>query len=199
MSENQNDLPVWVGTNYKAGGILIVGESPHAKPGVDTSQYNVLMAMDHMDGYRDRFRTKLVRAFLGRGDETLNDITAFWHSVAYFNYIKIPLSGPRIPPSITMWETMHEDLSARLECLRPGLLVALGYRMWDRWKAAPPCVKEPGPSIPGAAPGSTYWLTPRAGVKVLAYCMRHPSSAFSWRKEYPLLQAAIELAGRKRM
>ena len=80
MNESQNDLEVWKGLNYETGGILIVGESTYARPGVDTSQYNVLMARDHMVGRGDRFRTKLVRAFLGRDDETPGDITAFWHS-----------------------------------------------------------------------------------------------------------------------
>lgn len=138
MNESQNDLEVRKGLNYETGGILIVGESTYARPGVDTSQYNVLMARDHMVGRGDRFRTKLVRAFLGRDDETPGDITAFWHSVAYFNYIKVPLAGPRLLPSTTMWETMHEDIPARLESLRPALLVALGYRMWEKWITSPP-------------------------------------------------------------
>jgi hypothetical protein len=196
------DLPVWHGENFKTGGIfqkrvVIVGESTHAKPGVDTSQYNVLMATDHMNGYRDRFRTKLVRAFRGSDDESDHEIWEFWQSVAYFNYITVPLAGPRRSPTTAMWAGAHANLSAHLNDLCPDILVTLGYRMWSEWNAAPPCPRSPGPFIEGAGRAETYWfMPPGARCRVLAYCMKHPSSGFSWRKEHPFLMSALALAAR---
>jgi hypothetical protein len=70
MSTNTNP-PIWKGMDYPDGGIfgvriLIVGESTYTTYGRDTSQYNVWMAQDHIDGYRDVFRTKLVLKAIGR-------------------------------------------------------------------------------------------------------------------------------------
>ncbi len=53
-----NNPPIWIGKDYKNGGIfeariLIVGESTYTLDDKDTSQYNLWMAQDHIDGYRD--------------------------------------------------------------------------------------------------------------------------------------------------
>src|SRR6266496_4335107 len=110
------DPPLWCGPQYpcEAGlfrkRILILGESTHAPPEVDTSRYNVLMAEDHINGYRDRFRTKLIRAFLNLDTETPEQIAAFWNSVAYLNFVIPALAKSRIPPTEQMWEHEHQPI-----------------------------------------------------------------------------------------
>ena len=204
MSINNQNQPIWKGQDYKDGGIfgsriLIVGESTYTTNGDDTSQYNVWMAQDHIDGYRDAFRTKLIRAFLNTDCEQKYDIERFWNSVCYLNYIKIPLIGPRIVPEEKMWLENRQPFPSILTELKPNLVVSLGYRMWANWISSPPCQMLPGPKIDGAGRSNTYYLVFSGNKhRALAYALKHPSSGFSWKKEYPFLMKAIKISTEER-
>ena len=198
MNREKFNPPIWKGTDYPLGGIfgtrvLIVGESTYTTDSKDTSQYNVWMAEDHIDGYRDAFRTKLMRSFLNTNKEQRDEIKTFWNSVCYLNYINTPLSGPRLAPEESMWIKNIQPLSILLTELKPNLVVALGYRMWSNWLNSPPCKLFPGPNIDGAGRNTTYYFEASDNKhKALAYALKHPSSAFSWKKEHPFLMKAIE-------
>ncbi|OQX63399.1 MAG: hypothetical protein B5M56_02985 [Desulfococcus sp. 4484_241] len=190
--------PIWKGADYDNGGIfgkriLIVGESTYAEEGVDISQYNILMAQDHIDGYRDSYRTKLLRVFLNR-EENNDDIKKFWQSVAFFNYITTPLQKARLAPSEHNWQKDVQPLSEILADICPRLIVVVGYRMWDRWSNNSPCSKEEGPVINGAGRENTLYLSWGKG-KALSYGLRHPNGrGFSWKNEHPYLMKAIRIA-----
>lgn len=198
MNPSRLTPPAWEGQSYPTGGIfgtrvLIVGESTYAADGKDTSQYNILMATDHIGGLRDAFRTKLIRSFLNTNNEGQHEIAAFWNSVCYLNYIKRPLHGPRRAPTESMWVEFKQPLDKILTELRPNLLVALGYRMWSAWLREPPCRMLLGPIIDGAGRDRSLYFQASDGIhRTLSYSLRHPSSGFSWRKEHPFLMRAIE-------
>ena len=198
MNTTKVNPPIWKGMDYQHGGIfgtrvLIVGESTYTTDGRDTSQYNVWMAEDHIDGYRDAFRTKLVRSFLNTDTEQQHEIKGFWNSVCYLNYINTPLSGPRIAPEESMWAGNKQPLSNILAELKPNLVVALGYRMWSNWLNRPPCALFLGPNIDGAGRDRTYYFEASDNKhKALVYALKHPSSAFSWKKEHYFLMKAIQ-------
>lgn len=200
MNEIESNPPIWIGGNYLQGGIfgtrvLIVGESTYTTEGKDTTQYNIAMAEDHIDGYRDAFRTKLLRSFLNTNNEQPFEIKNFWDSVCYLNYINVPLRGPRLSPEESMWTKNKQPLSNILAEVKPDLVVALGYRMWNNWLNRPPCKLKPGPMIKGAGREKTYYFEATNNMhKALVYSLRHPSSAFSWKKEHPFLMKAIELS-----
>ena len=192
--------PIWVGQNYESGGmfksrILIVGESTYTIDGKDTSQYNLWMAQDHIDGYRDAFRTKLIRVFRNADYETKKDIEDFWHSVCYVNYIATPLAGPRMAPDEHMWSNNSQPLAEIILDIKPNLVIALGYRMLKAWTANPPFDMWPGPEILGAGRSKTFFTKTSNGSEItLIYALRHPSSAFSWKEEHPYLMKAIDLS-----
>jgi hypothetical protein len=198
MNSTKLDPPIWKGQNYRHGGffgarVLIVGESTYTTDGGDTSQYNVWMAENHIDGYRDAFRTKLVRSFLNTDSEQKHEIKTFWDSVCYLNYITIPLGGPRIAPEESMWAESSQPLAGILTELKPNLLVALGYRMWSKWLNSPPCKLFLGPKIDGAGRDQTYYFEASdKNHRALSYALKHPSSGFSWKNEHPFLMRAIE-------
>jgi hypothetical protein len=192
--------PIWIGKNYKNScmfntRILIVGESTYTLDDKDTSHYNLAMAQDHIDGYTDAFRTKLIRLFLNTENETQKDIENFWHSVCYVNFINIPLSGPRIAPEEQMWKDNSQPLSDILDEVNPNLVVALGYRMFKAWIKQPPFEMQAGPEIEGAGRSCTFYTKTSNGKdRALVYALKHPSSAFSWKKEHPFLMKAIKLS-----
>jgi len=199
MSTNTKP-PIWKGMNYPNGGIfgariLIVGESTYTTDGRDTSQYNVWMAQDHIDGYRDAFRTKLLRSFINTNREQQHEIQDFWNSVCYLNYINTPLSGPRIAPAESMWAENNQPLASILTELKPNIVVALGYRMWGNWLNNPPCKTYRGPKINNAGREQTYYFEASDRIHLaLVYALKHPSSGFSWKSEHPFLMKAIELS-----
>lgn len=194
--------PPWIGRKYSSGGmfgkrIFILGESSYPWGDLDElpNDTNILIAQDHIDGYRDAFRTKLVRVFLNTDTESREQIEEFWQSVAFMNFIKKGLSGPRIAPTNAMWTESGHDLGAVLTANRPALLLVLGYRMWDQWAASPPLPFEAGPTVAGAGKPLTRCFDVADGAhRVLAYGMKHPSAGFSWRSEHPALARAIALA-----
>ena len=191
--------PPWIGENYENGGIfkkkiVILGESTYTEEDKDTSQYNIWMAQDHIDGYSDVFRTKLARTFLNTEKESLYKISEFWHSVAYLNYITTPLDGPRKAPSEDQWKQHHQPLNELLKELEPKLMIVLGFRMWDRWRYDSPLYLSEGPTIPKAGRKETYYYSINENTKILLYGMRHPSSGFSWRIEHLSFMNAIKLA-----
>jgi len=191
--------PIWRGQEYERGGrfgkrVLILGESTYPSPGESTWRYNVAIPEDHISGrVRDGFRTKLLRAFLNTDCETPTDIAAFWHSVAFFNYVTKDLVGARLAPTQTDW-THHQPLYQHVRKLRPQLLIVLGFRLWNQLEIQPPCRSVPGPLVAGAGRPQTCYYGADDGNPVLAYGMRHPSSAFSWRKEHPRLMEVLRLA-----
>lgn len=200
MEMNNLNPPIWKGRDYEDNGIfgsriLIVGESTYTTNGADTSLYNVWMAQDHIDGYRDAFRTKLIRVFLNTDYEQKDDIEKFWNSVCYLNFIIPALSGPRIAPNDRMWVDNSQPLSKLLAELKPNLVVVLGYRMWSEWINTPPCEMLPGPIIEGAGRAHTYFLISKGNEhRSLSYAMKHPSSGFSWRREHQFLMQAIKIS-----
>lgn len=192
MTDIKRDFPIWIGKNYNSGGrfgakILVIGESTYSESGEDTSQYNILIPEDHIAGYRDAFRTKLARVFLNTDKETREDISEFWHSVAFFNFVSSPLDGPRKAPSNDMWKENSQFMESIVDDLRPNLIVILGYRMWASWHRNLSYLLSNGPKIIGAGREQSLFF----GDTTLLYCLRHPSSAFSWRSEHPYLMEAI--------
>ncbi len=191
---------VWIGKTYKGGGIFgkrvfIVGESTYHRVSEDVSSFNVLMAEDHMAGYTDRFRTKLVRAFLGHDREGLSDIQAFWHSVAFANFVSRNLGAPRVAPLDADWADGVGLTKRRLASLQPALVVCLGYRMFDEWIRRGLIAPTMRMTVKGAGRPDLYMLRDSATApETLVYGMKHPSSSFSWRREHPFLQSAIRLA-----
>ena len=112
----------------------------------------------------------------------------------FFNYIIPPLSKSRKQPNNEQWEN-HQPLDYRLNELKPDLLVVLGYRMWD-WllKQPPDGIKiTKAPTLHGAFRQPSYFHL-NNGFKILAYALRHPSSAFSYRNQAPLLSEIIKRA-----
>lgn len=192
----------WIGQNYENGGlfgkrVLIVGESTH----MGNNPYNpynfwnsnIDMAKDHIAGYKDTFRTKLMRVFLRAQGIERDLIEDFWHSVVFFNYYIPPLNKARQQPNK---DQKHQPLAYRLSELKPDLVVALAYtRLWDKWLKEPPenLSFAEAPKLSGARRQPKY-IRLDDGYEVLSYGLIHPSGkGFSYKRESPFLRHVIEL------
>lgn len=186
---------IWIGSRYQDGGlfskrVLLVGESTYPAPGDDIADYNKRIPTEHINGSsRDNFRTRLVRALLGH-EESPPQIEAVWQSVAFFNYITAPLSGPGEAPTEHMWQAHHQPLAERLNQLQPDVLLCLSFRLWDRLTTAGVLVGRPGPVLVGAGRPATLLVRLADGSDVVAYGIKHPSY-MSWRTEHGFINRLL--------
>jgi hypothetical protein len=191
--------PIWCGTRYRTGclfpaRILVVGESTYpGSPDDSTWLYNQRIPQEHIDGrLHHSFGTRLVRALLGCDRETTAQIEAVWQSVAFFNYITVPLSGPGQAPSEDAWQAHHQPLDLRLVDLQPEVILFLSYRLWDRLIRNPVVKIEGGPLLEGAGRPHTYWFHIDTERRALAYGMKHPTY-MSWRTEHEYVTRLLRL------
>ncbi len=193
---NKFDPPIWIGNQYENGGIfekriIIIGESTYWSG----QQPNISMATDHFADkpHSDKYRTKLVRMFLNKDNETREEIAEFWHSVSFFNYFKTVLSGPYRSPTQEMLK-QHQPLPDILDALKPNLILIVMLRMWDYFVSNPPCKIKMGPIIKGARRSQTYHFESKSGLhSALGYAVKHPTYA-SWSLEHVYTKEAIKLA-----
>jgi len=193
----------WVGRNYAArfNGLrtLILGESHYQwEAGIsidDDRNCTIDRVEEQLEGCTGAFWTKTASAVLGK-KPTLDEKKHFWNSVAFYNYVQESAGfGPRIRPSAQSWEVSKVPFMEVLESLRPELIIALGYRLWEM---LPDLDGYEGPRIE-TAPQKRTWVYPYSEGRTLLYTIRHPSSGFnyiSWHQH--IIQAAglaKELAG----
>ena len=168
----------WVGDAYEAGlrgaRVLILGESLYlTDPShgyADTTRDTI--GRQAAGAERDRFYTRVMGLVEG-GPTWRADRRAFWHSVAFYNYVQEPVgNAARQRPTEAMWAAAHAPYRQVVAALRPDCVVALGQELWGRLAAA-------------GGPGVAH-----------AVGVRHPSApGFGYAKWRPPVAAAIARAG----
>lgn len=189
----------WTGAQYESGlhgnKILILGESPYRPEDVENdindsslTSHRIQTQIDGDCSYK--FWTNIAIALLNR-KPTLADKKAFWHSVAYYNYVQESVgNGPRIPPSKDAWKRGEEAFLEVLSELKPSLVIVLGYRLWARL----PALGRLAGAMIDSAPVPDTWIYPYPGGSCLAFNIRHPSSGFSGWNWHPHIMKACRQA-----
>lgn len=170
----------WIGNNYWDGGcfgkkILVLGESHYGDNWNSFLTQNVML--DHVYDRTRATYTNFERALKGsttNGD----DRECIWQSVAFYNYIQEPLSGPRESPTQSQFEDAEEAFFEILDELEPDVVLIWGTRLWDNlpytnFKSYGDCTYK------GYSYRSGSYTTDN-GTEVICYEMQHPSSGFSW-------------------
>lgn len=184
----------WVGENYQNGfqGLktLILGESQYASSCDNPLNFTIELVKKRINGdLKIAFYTKIEKAMTGV-DLELADKIKFWHSVSFYNYVQDFVGDEaRIRPTEASWKISETPFVEVLEELKPEFILALGYQMWDNL----PFNGYTGPEIEGASTPVT-WIYPHSVGSALAYCIKHPSSAFSAMTEHPYILIAMNKA-----
>lgn len=188
-----NFLP-WIGEHYYKTGfagkrILVLGESHYCQNVSDASEditRRVIMDLfdstSEHEAYKNTY-TKFAQALLGRGELSFADKELFWNSVAFYNYVQVPISGPRVAPTRENFRNSEAAFFEVIEMLRPDIIIVWGHRLYNNL---------PNGGLQGddlKAPDGQwietwrYFLSDRKEVKVIP--IMHPSSFFSpefWHK-----------------
>lgn len=177
----------WIGAQYEKGfagrKVLVLGESFYSD-GLSTPSEDVTVEIisdlldedSEFEPYKNTF-TKFAKAMTGLPQLTSADKRRFWESVAFYDYVQVPLSAARTSPSKEDFSKSESAFFEVLEDLKPDICIAWGSRLYNNL----PKGGLQGPDF--KAPDGrwieswTYFLSD--GGEVLVFPIAHPSSAFS--------------------
>ena len=180
----------WIGKNYSTGGIfrnklLILGESHYGSSEDewftdDLTRQSIQQKIGEAPGhegryYRMKFHTNIYRTFNTR-EESQQNISEFWHSVAFMNVIQRSVgNGPRQRPIKEDWVNSLPIVLQTLQELRPDVVVVLGYNNWDNmWRSLDYEMEEKT-----SLNGNRNVVRLNQGSRPIMFAIKHPSSSFS--------------------
>lgn len=183
----------WIGAEYASGGIfgkriLVLGESHYTDgepdPNITNDVLNEYLSYETtVPPYLQSFN-KFERSLVG----TTTDGAArrqIWNSVVFYNYLQVPMSGPRQAGNEADYANAAEAFFEVLEQYRPEYIIVWGYRLWDamptdRWEWGEELTLDGAPVRTGC-----YLLAD--GTRVKAVPVKHPSAGYSWNKWYKFI------------
>ena len=185
----------FIGTNFSTGGIfgkkiLVLGESHYCEESevYDTLTTTVLQKyLNHNinEGWMNTFR-KFERSLVGKITNE-NDSQQIWDSLAFYNYLQVPIGDARIAGQPEDYKNAVEPFFEVLNQLQPDFLIVWGQRLWsklpnDNWTNGKPVNIDNYENPVGA-----YIL--KNGHKVITTPVyHHPSAGFSWEYCYRVLK-----------
>ena len=177
----------FVGSNYPNGGIfgkkiLVLGESHYCDESevYENLTYDVLQKYLHHEvneGWMNTFK-KFERALVGN-TTTEDDSRRIWESLAFYNFLQVPMGDARIAGQPEDYKNAVEPFFEVLNQLQPDYLIVCGKRLWanlpyDNWTDEKSVVVDNYEN-----PLGTYTLS--NGHKVITTPVyHHPSASFSW-------------------
>lgn len=176
----------WEGENYSCAPfgkkVLILGESHYdwdpENNVADNPNVTSEVIQEQIDGdSKKAFWTHIAVIFLNRAPD-LDAKRQFWHSVAFYNYVQTSAGdGPRVRPTPQMFQDSEPAFFEVLELLKPEVVVALGFELWDNYL--------PNQTVDVAVETKTGQIFTHSysysGGKCVACRIKHPSSGFNGR------------------
>lgn len=178
----------WIGDNYQQGisgrKVLVLGESHYcANPADATSFITVEVISDLLnpasgfEAYKNTY-TKFAKALSGKtGNMSAAEKSQLWHSVAFYNYVQEPITGPRTSPAEAQFKRSEQAFKEVLEALNPDVVIVWGHRLYNHL----PGYGNQGPDISGPD-GATFetWVYPFSnGTEARVLGIDHPSTGFT--------------------
>lgn len=180
----------WVGDNYGTLNkinrkILILGESHYGSEkdhwfNRDLTRLTIQEKIGEAPGekgkiYKKAFHTNIFKTF-NDGNPTPETLKAFWHSVAYMNYVQGTVADTsRVAPKKEDWDESQEAVTKKIEELQPDAILVLGYRLWDniwfRFADKELHVTQFN--------NHRNTIRLKNGSKPIMFCVKHPSAGYS--------------------
>ncbi|MBR1630681.1 MAG: hypothetical protein IJ680_02380 [Paludibacteraceae bacterium] len=184
--DDQGNLLLNAGSECAGKRLLVLGESHYIEDyeeGDDISEFTrwVVGAYRNAEYYSERWMntfTKFARALAGR-ETSVSENCAIWDSFIFYNYLQVPMSGPRMRGDGEDYENAVEPFFAVLEMYHPDLVVVWGCRLWAYLPDSYGFSWEPDIVIgQNVHRWGKYVLPDGREVKVLP--VYHPSAGFGW-------------------
>ena len=183
----------WVGKCYQTGGlfrkkILAVGESFYCseEEAISTltdkvvNDYLAIRNGENRQNNGDWIKTylKFERSLIGE-ETTPEDSRKIWDSIAFYNYLQVPMFGARESGSRDDYKNAEKPFIEVIDELQPDLIIVWGvgklysYLPEDRWEVGEPFV------IDGYEVKCGYYQL-KNGEKSRCIAVYHPSVGYSW-------------------
>ena len=194
----------WKGENYQKGGfngkkILVIGESFYCSEEEAVATLTDKTVNDYLAIRNGEFREnnggwtntylKFERSLVGE-ETTPEDSQKIWNSIAFYNYLQVPMSGAResgLPIDYKNAETAFFEV---LNDLQPDLIIVWGVGKLfnnlpeDRWTWGKSLNVE-GMDINNGY----YQLNNKNEVRCIA--VYHPSAGYSWDKWHKVIKREL--------
>ena len=190
--EDVNFLP-WVGKNYQKRGfndkkILVIGESFYCSEEEAVATLTTIIVEDYLAIRKGEYRKnnggwtntylKFERSLKGKVT-TPEESQTIWDSIAFYNYLQVPMSGARESGSPIDYKNAEKAFFEVLNDLQPDLIIVWGVGKLfnnlpeDRWTWDKP-LNVDGWDINNGF----YQLNNKNQVRCIA--VYHPSTGYQW-------------------
>ena len=118
--------------------ILVLGESHYCANLADAiSELTKIIIADLIDPFSEwepykNTYTKFIKAFTGYTDDLeFENKKEAWEHLAFYNYVQVPMTGPRISPTTEDFKKSEEAFWEVLNELKPDLIIAWSKRLYN--------------------------------------------------------------------
>lgn len=177
----------WIGNHYHKGikgkRILVLGESHYCeneKDAIPSLTIDIIKDLFDENSLHEPYKntyTKFAKALEG-SDINFQDKKRIWNSVAFYNYVQVPISEARKSPTSEQFKGAEEAFFQVLEQLQPDYVLAWGQRLYDN---LPNKGIQGQDLIVSSSESHEVWCyTLNNGKNIPLLRITHPSAAFSW-------------------
>ncbi len=191
-------FPPWVGKQYDKGvwgrRVMALGESHYcASPDEATPEItrdvikDLLNPGSEHEGYKNTY-TKFERALAGKA-LSFDEKVAVWHSIIFYNYVQVSISGARVSPTAQDFLLSEGAFFEVLEEYRPDRVIAWGKRLYNN---LPQKGYQLSDIIVATGDKIETWAYETVGGHVVQVLpITHPSSGFVWEYWHEVIKAFI--------
>lgn len=188
----------WEGSNYAAGWdgkrVMVLGESHYcasieeAVPQI-TNQIitDLLDVTSEHEGYKNTY-TKFANALAGKSLSFI-ERKKLWHSVLFYNYVQVPISGARISPTEEEFAESEAAFFEVLDTYRPDRIIAWGKRLYNNLPRQG--YQLPDLELLNGDSFETWAYETKNGHVAQVLPIIHPSAAFVPNYWYEVIHAFI--------
>lgn len=199
--ESVHFLP-WVGKNYELGiksvgengviygtdkepgkRILVLGESHYCADKEDAVKDLTIKVIDdfvYSESEHEPYKSTYIKFERSLAGHVINkkERKELWSHLMFYNYVQVPMIGPRISPKISNFENSKNSFWNILNRYEPELIIVWGKRLYNNL----PNAGSSGPIIELDEGGyeTETWIYQIKGRNIICLPIYHPSGAFVW-------------------
>lgn len=190
----------WVGKSYTQGidgkRVMALGESHYcdtpeeALPDITSNVVNYYLSQEREhEGWMNTY-TRFASALTSGKPLSITERIEAWNKILFYNYVQVPIVGPRVAPTSEQFATGEKPFFELLEKYRPHRVLVWGKRLYNNLPQQGN--EQPGIELPNGRSIEVWGYTLSDGSVVKLLPITHPSAPmFSPRKWYPVIQQFI--------
>jgi hypothetical protein len=200
----------WEGENYQKGGfngkkILVIGESFYCSEEEAVATLTTNIVEDYLAIRKGEYRKnnggwtntylKFERSLKGK-ETNPEESRIIWNSIAFYNYLQVPMSGARESGSPIDYKNAEKAFFEVLNKLQPDLIIVWGVRLFQKL----PGIKEgwigcdllefDWDNGQNKKINNGYYQL-KNGKKSRVVAIYHPSVGYSWDKWHKVIKSQL--------